>query len=238
MVIGALDKLTLLDYPGELAAIIFTQGCNFRCHFCYNPMLVVPESHGKASNKDYPPKLSEGNLFSFLKNRIGKIDAVVISGGEPTIHSDLPAFISRIKSIGYKIKLDTNGTNSSILNHLIKERLIDYVAMDIKAPIDKYKDIVNTSTELHDVEKSIKILIEGSIPYEFRTTALPKVHNINDFEEMGKMIHEAKLWYLQNFRGNTELINPNFKKELGFTSTEIAEILKIGNKYVNKFILR
>jgi len=133
MIIGGLEKLTLLDYPDHLAAIIFTQGCPFRCHFCYNPMLVWPNTGTDGKNKEekgFSP-LSLENLFLFLRERFGRLEGVVITGGEPTLHPDLPDFIKQIKAIGYLVKLDTNGTNPLMLEGLIKDKLIDYIAMDL-----------------------------------------------------------------------------------------------------------
>ena len=153
MIIGGLQKISLLDYPGHISAIIFTQGCNFRCPFCYNPMLVEPAGSGKSKylekikQKDYPT-IEEDNLFAFLKKRQGKLDAVVITGGEPTIHRDLPNFLNKIKKLDYKIKLDTNGTNPLLLQQLIKKKLVDYIAMDIKSSFDNYHKSVLTPAAL------------------------------------------------------------------------------------------
>ena len=146
MNIGGLQKFSLLDYPEHLSAIIFTQGCNFRCQYCYNPMLVWPIRKGRLKDislsvldgdqqKGRPQIISEGDLFAFLKTRAGKLDAVVITGGEPTIQPDLSKFIAKIKKLGYLVKVDTNGTNPDMLKKLIKEGLVDYLAMDIKAPL-------------------------------------------------------------------------------------------------------
>lgn len=238
MIIGGIDKLTLIDYPGEIAAIVFTQGCNFRCHHCYNPMLVVPNTLGKAKNEDHPQSISEGDLFEFLKSRQNKIDAVVVSGGEPTLHADLPIFIKNIKDLNFKIKLDTNGSNPIMLRKLIEEKLIDYVAMDIKAPLNNYSKITNTKINLPQIQKSIKILLNGLTPYEFRTTTLPKAHTLNDFHEMGKSIKGAKFWYIQNFINNTKLINPTFNKEQSFTEDNLHKIVKIGSLYTQICKLR
>ena len=144
MIIGGLEKLTFLDYPDHLAAIIFTQGCNFRCRFCYNPMLVLPRQGEDVKNKEEKgfSALSTEDLFLFLRERFGRLDGVVITGGEPTMHPDLPSFIQKIKEIGYLVKLDTNGTNPGMIEKLLKEILIDYIAMDLKAPLDKYEEVV------------------------------------------------------------------------------------------------
>jgi pyruvate formate lyase activating enzyme len=182
MIIGGLEKLTLLDFPDKLAAIVFTKGCNFRCHYCYNPMLVWPKGSKalalgeKDIEKGYPP-IREEDLFIFLKERQGKIDGVVITGGEPTLYADLPDFIRRIRALGYLIKLDTNGTNPEMLQSLINDKLIDYIAMDIKAAWDKYETVVDVAVNLDNLRKSVKIIMSSSVPYEFRTTLVPDLHH-------------------------------------------------------------
>ena len=235
MIIGGLEKLTLLDYPDHLAAIIFTQGCNFRCHFCYNPLLVLPLKGGDVKNKKekgFSP-LSDKNLFLFLAERFGRLEGVVITGGEPTLHPDLPAFIKRIKDIGYLIKLDTNGTNPEMLAGLISDKLIDYIAMDIKAPLFKYEEVVGAPVDCQSIEKSVNIVIGCGLPYEFRTTVVPDLLAASDFEEMGRVIKGAKKWYLQHFKSDTGLVNEGFEKKSGYTSKEMQEFAAIGKKYVN-----
>jgi len=163
MLIGGLEKLTLIDYPGEVAAIIFTQGCNFRCQFCYNPMLVWPLEDSKMKYRKDHSLIEESDLFAFLRSRVGKLDGVVITGGEPTLHADLPEFINKIKALGYKVKLDTNGTNQEMLEKLINipltrgQNLIDYIAMDLKAPLDKYEKVTGAKVSLANIKKSVKI---------------------------------------------------------------------------------
>lgn len=157
MLIGGLQKSSLIDYPGKIAAVIFTQGCNFRCPYCHNPELVNGE-RGTINGKCH-----EMAVLEFLKKRIGKLDGVVITGGEPTLHNNLPEFIKQIKNLGFAIKLDTNGTNPEMLKQLIDEKLIDYVAMDIKAPLDKYSEIVCTKVDTDKILKSIGILKNSNI---------------------------------------------------------------------------
>jgi pyruvate formate lyase activating enzyme len=235
MIIGGLEKLTLLDYPDHLAAIIFTQGCNFRCHFCYNPMLVLPQL-GKdveiKKEKGFSP-LSTEDLFLFLRERFGRLEGVVITGGEPTIHADLPDFIKQIKDIGYLVKLDTNGTNPKMIQSLIKSKLIDYIAMDIKAPLLKYEKTVNVKLDWENIEKSVKIVIDSGLPYEFRTTVVPGLLEKDDFEEMGQMIKGAKKWYLQIFKSDTDLVNQDYYQKKSYTRKEMAEFVEIGRKYVS-----
>lgn len=251
MIIGGLQKFSLLDYPGIVSAIIFTKGCNFRCHFCYNPMLVWPEKKvGKFKNmtsaqeagekKDHPlsylpqEPIEEDGLFDFLKVRQGKIEGVVVTGGEPTIHPDLPEFIKKIKNLGYLIKLDTNGTNPKMLGELIKKDLIDYIAMDIKAPKEKYEKVVGVKAGFKKIEKSVKIIKESNLPYEFRTTVAPGLLKKEDIAEMGKIIKGAEKWFLQKFQSETNLVDKNLQGLTSFMDTEMEEMAEIGRKYVKR----
>ena len=230
MIIGGLEKLSILDYPDHLAAIIFTQGCNFRCHFCYNPMLVLP--HKGEDEKNIKEKgfseLSTKNLFLFLRERFGRLDGVVITGGEPTLHPDLPEFIKKIKKIGYDVKLDTNGTNPDMLNQLIKEKLIDYIAMDLKAPKEKYEATVNVPVNYKNIEKSVKMIIKSGLPHEFRTTVVPGLLDKNDFTKMGEMIKGAQNWFLQVFKSDTDLVDSTYKGKKAYSRKQMQEFVELG----------
>ena len=233
MKIGGLEKLTLIDYPSHLAAIIFTQGCNFRCHFCYNPQLVWPKTVSGEKNKEEGYQgISLDDLFLFLKERVGKLNGVVITGGEPTMHPDLPKFAKQIKELGYDIKLDSNGTNPRMLEAMIKEKLVDYIAMDIKAPWNKYEQVVGVRLDLPSLEKSVKIIKESGLPYEFRTTVVPELHNLEDIEAMGKMIAGADAWFLQAFKSDTELVDDSFRGKEAFSGIKMEELAAAGRKYV------
>lgn len=265
MIIGGLQKFSLLDYPGHLAAIIFTQGCNFRCHFCYNPMLVRPpdvtyasaptDQQGGAEAKDHQQRLSD--LFVFLRSRAGKLEGVVITGGEPTIHSDLPDFIRQIRELGYKIKLDTNGTNPKMLAKLIEEQLIDYLAMDIKGSPARYNEVAGVEVypvksplergaaepqfnrvNLENIKKSAKIVIGSGLPYEFRTTLVPGLVDKKDIKAMGELIPGAKKWYLQKFKSDINLVDNDFKGAAGFKASELDEFVKTAAAYVELCELR
>lgn len=231
MIIGGLEKLSLLDYPEHLAAIIFTQGCNFRCHFCYNPQLVLPH---KAKGLTF----SESDLFLFLKNRIGKLEGVVITGGEPTLHPDLPDFIKAIKDLGYLVKLDSNGTNPKMLQSLIDEKLIDYIAMDIKAPFKKYQETIGVAIDYNNLKKSVRIIMNSGLPYEFRTTLVPGLISATDIEVMGAEIKGAKKWYLQAFKSDTDLVNDSFESQKSFSSAEMKAMADIGRQFVSLCELR
>lgn len=272
MIIGGIEKLTLIDFPEELAAIVFTKGCNFRCQFCYNPMLVWPDQGlGKDKIEDHSP-YSESDLFIFLKKRQGKLGGVVITGGEPTLHPDLPEFIGKIKALGFKIKLDTNGTNPEILEKLIvpltrgikgvseiskKEpplpplsggRIVDYIAMDIKAPIERYEEVVGVKINKEDILRSIKLITESGIPHEFRTTLVPGLHTKEDVAKMGEMIKSADLpagasakegkWYLQFFKSDTRLVNKEFENKERFREKEMKEMKEIAERYVGYVEIR
>ena len=233
MIIGGLEKMTLIDYPGQLAAIVFTKGCNFRCHFCYNPLLVWPdrETDEKKYEKTYP-LISEDEFFLFLESRKGKLDGVVITGGEPTLHRDLPEFIKKVRAMGYKIKLDTNGTNPEVVKNLLAENLVDYIAMDLKAPFDKYEKVVGVKVNCDDLQKSAKIVIESGLPHEFRTTVVPGLLELSDFDKMGEIIAGADAWYLQKFKSDTELVDRDLERHAPFTDKEMEAMASVGKKYV------
>jgi pyruvate formate lyase activating enzyme len=193
MTFGGLQKLTLIDYPGCIAATVFTVGCNFLCPYCHNPELVDPVKIKKQ------PKISEQEILNFLKSRQGMLEAVCITGGEPTLYPDLPDFIKKIKKMGFLVKLDTNGSSPTMLEKLLKEKLVDYIAMDIKAPLEKYKEIVGREVILENIQESTE-LTKQAPDYEFRTTILPKLYNRKDILSIGRWLQGAKKYYLQQFQ--------------------------------------
>jgi len=236
MLIGGLQKITLIDFPGKIAATVFLSGCSFRCPWCYNPELVLPEKI-----KDHP-KIPEKDFFDFLKDRKNLLEGVCITGGEPTINEDLPDFIKKIKKLDYLVKLDTNGSNPKMLKELIADKLIDYVAMDIKAPREKYNETIgmfeqcqpidpNSSLNcwsqkiLDNVEESVNILKEGNVDFEFRTTIIPTFHKKEDIVKIVRWISPAKKYFLQNFRPE-KTVNPEFLKIKPYTLKYILGIQK------------
>lgn len=229
MVIGGFEKLSLLDYPDHLAAIIFTKACNFRCHFCYNPQLVLTD---KSQNKE-GFVLDEQGLLSFLESRRGKLDGVVISGGEPTLQPDLMDFIRKVKDMGYDIKLDTNGSNPEVLQSLLVARLIDYIAMDIKSGPTNYERVINVPLDYKKIEKSVKMIMTSGLPYEFRTTLVPGLIAEDDLVEMGSLIKGADKWYLQKFKADVDLVDSDFGGRPAYTSAEMKKFETIGSAYVN-----
>lgn len=203
--IGGLQKTTLIDFPGRIAATVFLLGCNFRCPFCYSAELVLSEKIEKQ------PRISEKEFFDFLEEKKELLDGIVICGGEPTIHNDLPDFIGKIKKMGYLVKLDTNGSNPKILKKLIKDNLIDYVAMDIKAPFEKYDKATGIKVDSDSIKESIEIIKNSGLDYEFRMTVVPTLHEKEDVILAAKEIGPAKKLFLQNFRPE-KTINPEFEK--------------------------
>lgn len=207
MKISGLQKLTLLDYPSKMACTVFTYGCNFRCGFCHNALLVTEE------NSD---NISEDEFFAFLKKRQGILEGVCISGGEPTLQPDLREFIIKVKSLGYAIKLDTNGINPRLLKSLIEDGLLDYVAMDIKHSPDKYSTICGCDVDMGAIRESASIIIESGIDYEFRTTTVREYHTAEDFEAIAQWIKGDSKYFLQRFEDSGNLIGDNlspFSKE-------------------------
>jgi pyruvate formate lyase activating enzyme len=192
MIIKGLEKTTLIDYPEKVACTIFIFGCNLRCPYCHNPELVVEDS---------TPEIDQEEILKFLEERKDFLDGVCITGGEPTIHKNLPDFLKKIKQLGFSIKLDTNGTDPDAVEQLIKDRLIDYMAMDIKAPLEKYEKIVKAKVDLEKIKKSVEIIRNSGLDYEFRMTVPPDFFDENDFVKIGKWLKGAKRFYLQQFRG-------------------------------------
>ena len=220
MEIGGLEKSTLIDYPGRIAATVFLLGCNFRCPFCYSSELVLPEKMAEQ------PKIAEKAFFDFLKERQGLLEGVVICGGEPTIHKDLPDFIKRIKDLGFLVKFDTNGSNPEMLRELMQDGLVDYVAMDIKAPLGaKYDLATGVKVDLDKIKESIEIIKGSGVDYEFRSTIVPSIHTKEDVIQMAKDISPAKKYYLQNFRGE-KTIDPRFEEIKPYAKDFLLEIQK------------
>jgi len=231
MKIAFLQKQSLIEYPGKISAVIFMAGCNLRCVFCYVPHLVLPERI-----KELKP-IPEKEIFSFLKERKGFLEAVAISGGEPTLNPELPEFIGKIKKLGYLVELETNGTNFEMLKKLVEEKLIDYVATDIKHKFEfeKWYEItgrVLTKELFENIRKSINFLLEGKIDYELRTTLIKEFHKKEDIIEICKSIKKAKVYYLQNYE-KTESGAVSGKTFTPFSEEEIKEIIEEGKKYAN-----
>ena len=196
MRLGGLMKMTLLDFPGQVACTVFTAGCDFRCPFCHNASLVThPEE-----------TLGEAEFLSFLKKRQGILDGVCITGGEPLLHPDLPDLLKNIRALGYAIKLDTNGAHPEALRAVVSAGLVDYVAMDVKNSPEKYPKTVGLPAMPSGVPESIAYLLGGAVSYEFRTTVVEELHEPLDFVAIGKQIAGAERYFLQRFTDSGDLI--------------------------------
>lgn len=217
MKICGLNKTTLLDYPGKVASTIFIGGCNFRCPFCHNSSLISP---GQAF-----PGISQEDVLSFLKKRRHILEGVCITGGEPTLHKDLLNLVKKIKDLGLSIKIDTNGSNPMFLKQLVKEGLVDKIAMDIKSSPENYHILSGLSSfDLSAVNESIAFLMEGNIEYEFRTTAVKELHSEKDFIRIGKWLAGAEAYYLQAYRDSEEVLQPGYSS---FSTEELQHFRSI-----------
>ena len=219
MLFGGLQKTTLVDYPGKVAATIFTTGCNFRCPYCHNPELVLPELIKEQ------PKITEKEILNFLKEHQKLLEGVCITGGEPTIQPDLINFIKKVKDLGFLVKLDTNGSRPGVLNSLIEGNLIDYVAMDIKAPKQKYELFVEDEKIMENIDKSIELLKQDKVDYEFRTTLAPDILEEQDILAIADWIKFAPRYFLQRFQ-NSKVLNEKFKDLQPWSEQRIKTVLK------------
>lgn len=228
MVIQGLQKLTLLDYPGKVACTVFTAGCNFRCPFCHNASLVI-DTH---KNEE----ISVEEVYAFLRKRKGVLDGVCVSGGEPLIQSEIEGFLWNIKGMGYSVKLDTNGSFPDKLKKLVSDKLVDYVAMDIKNSQENYgRTIGIPEYDIENVHKSVSYLLSGAVPYEFRTTVVREFHQRSDFEAIGRWIKDAKRYYLQQFVDSGDLIQGGLH---GYNKNIMEQALEVVRKNVETAQLR
>ena len=215
MRIGGLQEFSLIDYPGKMAAVIFTQGCNFRCPYCHNPELVLPES--------FEEVVDEQQIFWFLEKRIGRLEAVVITGGEPTIQNGLIGFLQKIKKLGYLIKLDTNGSNPDILSQVLTLGLVDYVAMDVKASIEKYDKLCGCVVNTGAIKESIELIKQSNADHEFRTTLVKELHHNAD-EEISRildLINGGQKYRLQGFQATHKMIDRTLLEKGQYAQEEI-----------------
>jgi pyruvate formate lyase activating enzyme len=192
MVIGGLQKFSLQDFPGKIAAIVFCRGCNFRCPYCHNPELVDAER--------YAAMIPPGEVLDFLSKRGGQLQGVVVTGGEPTLQGDLPDFLASIRDLGFAIKLDTNGSSPGMLSEILGRDLADYVAMDIKAPISSYSRVAGVAVQTKDIVESIRLLKDSPVPHEFRTTYIDSLLSIDDMRELPVLLQGCGRFVLQSFR--------------------------------------
>lgn len=223
MKIGGVQKLSLVDYPGHTCVALFTIGCNMRCGYCHNPELVLPER--------YAPTIPSDEILQFLATRVGRVEGVAISGGEPTMHEDLPDFIRQIRKLGFRIKLDTNGTNPRMLATLYENALLDFVAMDIKAPLYKYQQVVARPIDIEAIKTCIDMIKHSGIDHEFRATIVKSQLSHEDIKAIAHLVDGAERFALQKFRTGRTL-SPQFESETTY-SDAVFEQFKI---YMEQFV--
>lgn len=234
MIIGGFQRFSLIDYPNKICAIVFTQGCNFRCPYCHNPELVGTKRSVPAAGG-----LEEQEILSFLDKRKGKLDAVTITGGEPLLQSDLDNFLSAVKELGYLVKLDTNGSFPSRLEKTIKSKSVDYIAMDIKTCLDKYEYVIKTKIDKTEILDSIRLIMDSGLDYEFRTTVVRSYGGFEkgDFLKIGQMIKGCRLYILQRFVP-TKVLDNQFLDMRACSDEEMDSLKEIMEGFVQRCIIR
>ncbi|MBN2367795.1 anaerobic ribonucleoside-triphosphate reductase activating protein [Candidatus Woesearchaeota archaeon] len=214
--IKGVQRIDLMNYSPNTSLTIFLSRCNFHCPFCHNPELVIGHDRLKS--------IPEEEVLDMLRSRKEWYDAVCITGGEPTLHSDLPAFIKKIKDIGLLVKLDTNGTNPAMLSELIGSGLVDFISVDVKATMEKYDKVTQVNTDTESIKKTISLLKNSKADYEFRTTAIPFFHSEEDFLKIGEMLSGSKKFSLQQFRNDRPMLNNSFMSQPRFTEKQLMDI--------------
>lgn len=231
MKIASYQKFTLVDYPGKIATTIFTIGCNFRCPFCHNPELVISPQIAIADNK------IEKEFFEFLKKRVGKLEAVCITGGEPSLQPDIVEFMKKIKDLNYLVKLDTNGTRPVVIEKALKMKVVDFIAMDIKNSLQHYHKTVNTQVNLNKIKLSVDLIKNSGINYEFRTTVVPGIHTYKDFDEIAKWLRGANHYSLQEYR-DKKILDENLRQKTADKVLDLNKIKKTISKNFKKMEIR
>ena len=228
MVIHGIQKLTLVDYPGHPAAILFTGDCNFRCPFCQNASLVLSSSS--------EPLIADEEIFSFLTKRKGMLDGVVVTGGEPTLQKDLIPYLGRLKGLGYLVKLDTNGYRPDVLEKAMESGYVDYVAMDIKTSLDEYPVVAGIKNlDVSRIERSVELLKSGAVDYEFRTTVVEPLHHKENFEKIGELLKGCRRYYLQSFVDSGNILGKNCFPP---SQEQLKNYLKTVSNYIESVSIR
>jgi len=228
MLIGGFQRFSLIDYPGKICAIVFTQGCNFRCPYCHNPELV---------EKNHAGAIEQDEVLSFLEERRGKLEAVTITGGEPLLHPNIGEFLASLKSLGYAVKLDTNGSFPSRLEAILRSGSVDYIAMDVKAPLNKYQQVVRKNIDTDHILTSIRLIMNSGFGYEFRTTVVKSLLEEADFFEIGKIIQGSRLYVLQRFVPS-KLLDDQFLDAETYSDDELGTIQHHMDTYVEECLIR
>ena len=232
MKFGGLQKNSLIDFPGKISCVLFLKGCNFDCPYCHNPDLLI-------NDPACPSALEEDDFFGFLETRKGLLDGVVISGGEPTLHDDLPRLCQKIKEMGFALKLDTNGSRPKCIQKIIDQQLVDYIAMDIKTDPTRYGQCIKADFESARVLASIRLIMESNISYEFRTTCVQQIIDEEKISNISKEIKGARLYALQKYHP-TKILHPEFFKQgqVGFADESMIRFQAIASNWVEECIVR
>ncbi|RZB30794.1 MAG: pyruvate formate lyase activating enzyme [Desulfobacteraceae bacterium Eth-SRB1] len=230
MVLGGLQKSSLIDYPGKISCVLFLSGCNFDCPYCHNPDLAKNNIH---------TLLNEDSVYDFLEMRKDFLDGVVISGGEPTLQKDLTSLCEKTKQMGYPVKIDTNGSRPHVIKKLIDEGLVDYIAMDIKTDPLNYSPLIQKKSNPDNIVSSIRIIMESNIDYEFRTTCIKPLVDARIVEDISRFISGSMLYALQKFN-NTRVLHPEFfqTSECGYNDDDLIHFQAIAKPWVKKCIVR
>lgn len=240
MHIGGFQKNSLIDFPGQIACVVFTPGCNFTCPYCHNPDLaagsVAPDTGSGTGSSLY----TQEEVLAFLEKRKGMLDGVAITGGEPTLQKDLEDFIKRVRALGYKIKLDSNGTRPKVLESLLDQKLVDYLAMDIKTDLAHYPMVMKNPDHVGRIQQSISLIMEKATAYEFRTTCVKPYITTEIMRNIGELIQGTASYVLQPCSRNVEILDPEFLKQEDnfFTPDEMENLKKIISPFVQKVKIR
>jgi len=230
MIIGGFQGFSLIDYPDKICAIVFTQGCNFRCPYCHNPELIDT----KRSRSD---GLKEEEILSFLERRQGKLEAVTITGGEPLLQAGLEDFLLKVKGLGYLAKLDTNGSFPQRLEKILESKTVDYIAMDIKTSLDKYESVVRKKVETAQILKSIRLIMDSGLDYEFRTTVVKPLFEKDDFIKIGQLVEDSRLYVLQGFV-SSKMLDDECLDMHSYSDEELACFKQIMEGFVQRCTVR
>ncbi len=230
MIIGGFQGFSLIDYPDKISAIVFTQGCNFRCPYCHNPELI----EAKRSRSD---RFKEEEILSFLERRQGKLEAVTITGGEPLLQAGLEGFLLKVKGLGYLAKLDTNGSFPQRLEKILESKTVDYIAMDIKTSLDKYESVVRKKVETAQILKSIRLIMDSGLDYEFRTTVVKPLFEKDDFIKIGQLVKDCRLYVLQGFV-SSKMLDDECLDMHSYSDEELACFKQIMEGFVQRCTVR
>lgn len=227
-----MNPLSLIDYPEKVSCIIWTPNCNFRCPFCHNRNVVLD----KREKLQY---IAEEDFYTFLEERKGLLDGIVVTGGEPTLQKDLPEFLKGVKDRGFLVKLDTNGSHPKIVENLLDQDLVDYIAMDVKAPFEKYEEVAGVSVDIETIKKSITLIKQRPVSYEFRTTVVPDLLSVEDIRKISKQIGDAN-YYLQQFetKKNEKTLDPSYMNKDPYGTSVLNEMCEIAKEYVENCRIR